>query len=152
MNRLRSPWWKMPFACSSTKSISSSTIAWRLVGTPEVAPRTTHQMNPRPTKPRRIDTMIESMLSAQKPPPCSSPPSGLMKKLRWCWMYSDGVSSVASAIYSNESVFAHKKRHRKDQQGDNEGCDQRTHDCLAVVHEHEPKQQHGEAELHRLGA
>ena len=43
---LRSPWWKMPFTCSSTNSKASSTKAWRLFGTPEVAPRTTHQMKP----------------------------------------------------------------------------------------------------------
>jgi hypothetical protein len=77
--RWRSPCWKIPFAWESTKSISHSTAAWRLPGTPEVAPRTTHQMNPMPTSPSRIDTAIESRLSAQKPPPS---PTGLVKNVR----------------------------------------------------------------------
>ena len=38
--------WKMPFTCSSTNSKASSTNAWRLFGTPAVAPRTTHQRKP----------------------------------------------------------------------------------------------------------
>src|ERR687887_484300 len=60
----------MPFAASSTKSIISSTNAWRLFGTPEVAPRTTHQMKPTPTIPSRIETMSESTFSDQNTDDC----------------------------------------------------------------------------------
>src|SRR2546430_11551660 len=135
----------MPFACSSTKSISSSTKAWRRVGTPAVAPRTTHQIKPTPTKPSRMETISESTFSAEKPPS----PRDLVKNVRWCWMYSEGVSSLAAAIF--RSVIAHEKRHGKNQQGDDEGCDQRADHRLAVVHENEPEQQDGEPELYRLG-
>src|SRR5689334_7242428 len=140
----------MPFACSSTKSIRSSTNACRLVGTPDVAPRTIHQMRPTPMKPSRMETMIESRFSTQNPPPCSSPPSGFVKKVRWCWIYSDGVSSVASAI-CRTSVVAHKKRHGKNHQGHDEGCDKGADNRLAVSDEHQPQQQHGEADLDGFG-
>ena len=67
MNLLRSPW-KMPFTCSSTNSISELDEGLALAGTPEVAPRTTHQMKPSPTTPRRTEVTSVSTLSVQKPP------------------------------------------------------------------------------------
>src|SRR5688572_3056382 len=79
MNLLRSPWWKMPRTCSSTKSINNSTKACRLPGTPAVAPRTTHQRKPKPTMPSTTAVTTESTLTLQKPPPSAT---GLVRKLR----------------------------------------------------------------------
>src|SRR5882762_367060 len=141
----------MPFTWSSMKPISSSTNAWRLPSPPAGLPLTTHQMKPSATTPRTSAVFSESTLIIQKPP--SSAPTGFEKKLRWCSMYSEGVSSLpAAAIGLIASVVANKKSHGKDQQCDDEGCDQGADDRLAVVHQHDPQQQHGETELHRLGA
>ena len=57
-----------PLTWSSMKSNASSTNAWRLFGTPEVAPRTTHQMKPMPTTPTSSAVTSESTCSVQKPP------------------------------------------------------------------------------------
>jgi hypothetical protein len=81
-NLLRSPWWKMPFTWSSMNSIRSSTRACRLLGTPEVAPRTTHQIAPMASTPTSAAVTTESTFSAQNPPS----PTGLARKVRWCWM------------------------------------------------------------------
>jgi len=78
MNLLRSPRWKMPFTCSSTNPTSSSTNACRLFGTPEVALRTTHQMEPMPMTPSSTAVTSESTCSVQKPPS----PTGLSKNVR----------------------------------------------------------------------
>src|ERR671924_372991 len=110
----------MPLAASSTKSIISSTNAWRLFGTPEVAPRTTHQTKPSPMRPRAIDVRTESTFSVQKPPS----PTGFVRNVRWCWMYSEGVSSAPAAIRST-SVVAYEKRHREYQKRHYEARDER---------------------------
>src|SRR4051812_48234965 len=101
----RSPCLKMLLACSSTKLNSSSTNAWRLLGTPDVAPRTIHQMKPTPTNPSRIATAIESKCNVQKPPS----PTWCAPCVRWWPMYSVGVSSLSVAI------VADKKSHRKNE-------------------------------------
>src|SRR5687768_11363598 len=145
--RLRSPCWNMPFAWLSTKSISSSTIAWRRVGTPELAPRTTHQMKPTPITPSRVDTASESTLSDQKPPS----PTGLVRKVRWSWMYWEGVSSVAAAIVVT-SVLSDKKRHRKNEHRHDECAENGADRRLRVVRQHEPQQEQRQAEPDRLGA
>ena len=65
--RVAVAWWKMPFTWSSTKSNSSSTKAWRLSGTPEVAPRTTHHRKPeRRRTPSRI-AAVTSESTLQRP-------------------------------------------------------------------------------------
>src|SRR5439155_8033300 len=138
----------MAFACWSTKSIRTSTKAWRRFGTPEVAPRTTHQKKPMPSKPSRSDTTSVSTFSVQKPPS----PTGFSKNLRWCSMYSEGVSALPAAIGSIASVVADKKRHGEYQHRNDECCDEDADHRLSVVHQHDPQQQHGETELHRLGA
>jgi hypothetical protein len=81
-NVLRSPWWKMPFTWSSMNSISISTNAWRLFGTPAVAPRTTHQMAPIASAPTSSEVIRVSTFNDQKPPS----PTGFVRKVRWCWM------------------------------------------------------------------
>ena len=47
---------------------ASSTKAWRLVGTPAVAPRTTHHSRPMPTMPRIAAVTTESTCRVQKEP------------------------------------------------------------------------------------
>ena len=64
---LRSPW-KMSFAWLSTNSKRISTKAWRLLGTPAVAPRTTHQRKPRLTTPSSTAVSRESTFSVQNEP------------------------------------------------------------------------------------
>src|SRR5437667_3050044 len=137
----------MTFACWSTKSIRTSTKAWRRFGTPEVAPRTTHQNKPTPSKPSRSDTTSVSTFSVQKPPS----PTGFSKKLRWCSMYSEGVSALPAAIGSIASVVADKKRHGEYQHRDDERSDQDADRGLPVVRQHEPQQEHGKADLDCLG-
>src|SRR5688572_12557596 len=144
--RCRSPCWKMPFAWLSTKSIRSSTIAWRRVGTPALAPRTTHQMNPTPTTPSRIDTASESTFIDQKPPS----PTGLVRKVRWCWMYCEGVSSLAADIVVT-SVLSDKKRHRKNEHRHDERAEQDAHCRVRVVRQHEPQEEQRQADLRCFG-
>src|SRR5262245_370809 len=78
--------------------MQSSTNACRFDGTPGVALRMTSHMNPKQSTPRTIVTVIVSQCTVQKPP--SVPRSGFARYVRWCSMYSDGVSAVgvASAI------------------------------------------------------
>src|SRR5207249_10489975 len=137
----------MAFACWSTKSIRTSTKAWRRFGTPEVAPRITHQKKPMPSKPSRSDTTSVSTFSVQKPPS----PTGFSKKLRWCSMYSEGVSALPAAIGSIASVVADKKRHGEYQHRDDECCDEDADHHLSVVRQHEPQQEHGDSELDCFG-
>src|SRR5256885_9584764 len=125
----------MAFACWSTKSIRTSTKAWRRFGTPEVAPRTTHQKKPTPSKPSRSDTTSVSTFSVQKPPS----PTGFSKKLRWCSMYSEGVSSLPAAIGSIASRGAGKKCPGEYQQPD-DGCrDEDADHPLRRSCQHEPQ-------------
>src|SRR5258706_9660647 len=63
-NAPRSPW-KVALTWSSTKSIASSTKAWRLSGTPAVAPRTTHQRNPMPSTPSTTEVTSVSTCNVQ---------------------------------------------------------------------------------------
>ena len=70
---------KMPLAWLSMNSNISSTNAWRLLGTPAVAPLATHQIKPSPRKPSRIATETESRCNVQKSPS----PTFFPKKLRW---------------------------------------------------------------------
>src|SRR6267143_473536 len=140
----------MPFTWSSMKPISSSTNAWRLPGTPAVAPRTTHQMKPSATTPRITAVISESTLIIQKPP--ASATTGFEKKVRWCSMYSEGVSSLpAAAIGLIASVVADKKRHGEYQHRDHERSDQDADRGLPVVRQHEPQHEHGKADLDCLG-
>src|SRR5712691_2746025 len=128
------------------KPISSSTKAWRLSGTPAVAPRTTHQMKPSATTPRMSAVTMESTLIVQKPP--SSAPTGFEKKVRWCSMYSEGVSSLpAAAIGLIASVVADKKRHDEYQNRDDERSDQDADYRLSVVRQHEAQQEDGDSDL-----
>ena len=46
--------------------------------------------------PSRIEVTTESTWSVQKPPS----PTGFWKNVRWCWMYSEGVSSLPAAIFA----------------------------------------------------
>src|SRR2546428_2413723 len=124
----------MAFACWSTKSIRTSTKAWRRFGTPEVAPRTTHQKKPMPSKPSRSDTTSVSTFSVQKPPS----PTGFSKKLRWCSMYSEGVSALPAAIGSIASVVAGGKRHGEYQHRDGEYSDEDAHPSLTAVRQPPP--------------
>src|SRR2546430_9631140 len=128
----------MAFACWSTKSIRTSTKAWRRFGTTEVAPRTTHQKKPTPSKPSRSDTTSVSTFSVQKPPS----PTGFSKKLRWCSMYSEGVSTLPAAIGSIASVVAGQKRPGENQTPDDEWCDEDPDHCLCGVRPHEPPQEY----------
>jgi hypothetical protein len=68
----------MLFAWLVMKSNASSTNACRLLGTPAVAPRTTHQMKPIPANPTSSDMIRVSTCSVQKPPS----PNDLAKKVR----------------------------------------------------------------------
>src|ERR1700694_3144383 len=131
------------------KPISSSTKAWRLSGTPAVAPRTTHQMKPSATTPRMSAVTTESTLIVQKPP--SPPPTGLDRKVRWCSMYSEGVSSLPAVIGLIASVVADKKRHGEYQHRDDERSDEDADHRLRVVRQHEPQQEHGDADLDCFG-
>src|SRR5438445_1722559 len=138
----------MLFTWSSTNSISSSTKACRLLGTPAVAPRTTHQRKPNARMPSSAAVISVSTLIAQNPP---SPLTGLVKKLRWCSMYSEGVSSLPAAIGLIASVVADKKRHGEYQHRDDERSDEDADHRLSVARQHEPQQEHGEADLDCFG-
>ena len=78
----KSPW-KIPLACSLTKSSSSSTNACVFEGTPVVTLRATIHMRPNATTPRMIEVTTVSTLIVQNPPP---PPVSLVRNVRWCWM------------------------------------------------------------------
>ena len=71
--------WKMPFTWSSTKLMSSSTKAWRLPGTPAVAPRTTSHRKPNVTTPSTTDVTSVSRCSVQK----GESPSDTVRFVRW---------------------------------------------------------------------
>src|SRR5713101_3259926 len=116
---------------------------------PAVAPRTTHQMKPSATTPRTSAVISESTLIIQKPP--SSPPTGFEKKVRWCSMYSEGVSSLPAAIGLIASVVADKKRHGEYQHRDHERSDEYADHRLSVVRQHEPQQEQGDSELDCFG-
>src|SRR3982074_2618149 len=131
------------------KPISSSTKAWRRSGTPAVAPRTTHQMKPSATTPRMNAVTMESTLMVQKPP--SPPPTGFDRKVRWCSMYSEGVSSLPAAIGLIASVVADKKRHGEYQHRDEERSDEDAGHRLSVVRQHQPQQEHGDSDLDCFG-
>src|ERR1017187_977935 len=74
--------WNMPFTWSSTKPNRSSTKAWRLFGTPAVAPRTTHHIRAVATMPRTAPVTSESTCSVQN----EWSPTDWALKLRWCWI------------------------------------------------------------------
>src|SRR5450759_3127643 len=74
--------WNMPFTWSSTKPNRSSTKAWRLFGTPEVAPRTTNHIRAVATTPRIRPVASESTCSVQN----GWSPTDWALKLRWCWI------------------------------------------------------------------
>src|SRR5262252_3674838 len=76
--------------------MKTSTNACRLPGTPGVALRMTSQMNPKDSTPRMIVIVTVSQCTVQKPP--SVPRTGRARNVRWCPMYSVGVSAVLSAI------------------------------------------------------
>src|SRR5688500_9530163 len=99
-------------------------------------------MKPRPTSPSRIDTAIESTFSAKKPPS----PTGLVRKVRWCWMYCEGVSSVGAAIVVT-SVVADKKRHGKNQHRHDERGEKRADRRVLVVHQREAQQEQRQGDL-----
>src|SRR6267142_114229 len=146
---LRSPW-KMSFACLSTNSQASSTKAWRLPGTPEVAPRTTHQMNPMPRIPSSRDVSSESRLSVQNPP-C---PTGCSKNARWWPMYEPGVSSCSAAIAGNPRstlLFANPYRHGENQDRGDERSDQPDCDDVPVRRQRDPQEEKHERHLDGLG-
>ena len=73
---------------SLTKSTASSTNACVFDGTPDVALRVTSQRKPSPTNPRISDVTTVSTLTVQNVPS----PTGFCRKVRWCWMYSEGES------------------------------------------------------------
>src|SRR4029079_645402 len=140
----------MPFTCSSINSNASSTKAWRFESTPEGAPRTTHQKKPSVRTPSTAAVASESTLIDQKPPPSAT---GLLKKVRWCWMYSDALNSVACAIAANfYLVVAHKKCHREDQDRQHKRSQERGDDDVPVHRQHQPQQDDDEADLDALGS
>src|SRR5687767_11639087 len=141
----------MPFAWLSMKPTSSSTNAWRRLGTPEVAPRTTHQRKPMPTMPRMTETASESKWIVQKPPS----PMRVAPCVRWWLMYSDGLNSEPAAILLftsvGSSVFAHEERHGKNKHRGHERDEESRDHRGFVIRQHEPQQEHGEADLQRFG-
>ena len=78
----------MPLTWSLTNPTQSSTNACVFDGTPEVALRVTHHMNPSPMKPSTIDVTTVSVLMLQK----LVSPTCLTMKVRWWLMYSVGDS------------------------------------------------------------
>jgi len=78
---LMSPW-KMPLTCSLTKSMTSSTKACPLPGTPAVALRAASHISPKATTPRKIEVTTVSTLTRQKPPDSLA----VVRNVRWCWM------------------------------------------------------------------
>src|SRR5450759_4924268 len=92
--------WKMPFTWSSTKPNSDSTKAWRLFGTPEVAPRTTNHIRAVATTPRITPVANESTCSVQKGPSAT----GCVRLARWWPIYWVAVSSSGEDIALTDSL------------------------------------------------
>src|SRR4029450_11748436 len=98
--------------------MASSTNACRFEGTPALALRVTSHMKPKTRTPMISVIAIVSQCTVQKPPLSRT---GFARNVRWCWMYSVGVSAVAvpSAIdlppgFRHEDRRAeHDHRHRE---------------------------------------
>src|SRR5437899_5496990 len=92
-----------------TKTTQSSTNAWCLDGTPEVALRVMIHMNPNVRTPSARVVINVSQCSTQKPPPSAT---GDARNVKWCWMYSVGLRAVSSAIaWLPRFALVHEKRH-----------------------------------------
>src|SRR5664279_6328462 len=120
----------MSLTWSLTNPTNSSTNACVFDGTPDVDLRVTSQRNPRVRKPSASVVSSVSQCSVQKPP---SPATGRARNVRWCWMYSVGLSSVPSAIALLSGFpVVHEKRHAEHDHGRNERRDHRHRSHVGV--------------------
>src|SRR5664279_3407264 len=138
----------MSLTWSLTNPTNTSTDACVFDGTPEVAFRVTSQRNPSVGKPSASVVSSVSQCSVQKPPPSLT---GLARNVRWCWMYSVGLSSVPSAIALLSGFpVTHEKRHAEHDHGRHERRDHRHRNDVGIRRQREPQSGHDHDHLARF--
>ena len=128
------------------KPNSSSTNAWRLFGTPEVAPRTTHQMKPMPTRPSRIET--DERIEVDRP---EAAVAELLRAVRQVVTDVLGGVQFFAGCHLIQSYSRTKKAMVKIRTVTTNDPIRRRRDDVLVHRQYQPQQEHDQTDLDCLG-